>query len=122
MSFVLIYLVTNLANDKKYVGQTRRTLRKRWNQHVYSAVTRRGNTLLGAAIRKYGPDGFSISVLCMCSSQDELDVKEQEYISSLGTHSSTGRGYNLTLGGFGGQHGAHALRLYYASRLSYYGA
>jgi group I intron endonuclease len=102
---MLIYLVTNLANGKLYVGQTRLTLARRWKQHVRDA--RNGSTtLIGRAIRKYGVDSFSLAVLCTCSSQEELDTREREHISSLGTHSSTGKGYNLTAGGFGGHHGA----------------
>ena len=102
---MLIYLVTNLLNGKRYVGQTRLMLERRWKQHLRDA--RNGSTtLIGRAIRKYSAHVFSVSVLCACSSQEELDAREQEYISILGTHSSKGKGYNLTAGGFGGQHGA----------------
>ena len=109
---MLIYLVTNLANGKKYVGQTRLRLEHRWKQHVRDAGNG-SSTLIGAAIRKYGTDAFSVSIICTRSSQAELDTAERFYISSLGTHSSTGNGYNLTAG--------EALRLYHASR-HYYGA
>jgi len=100
---MLIYLVTNLANGKKYVGQTRLRLEHRWKQHVRDAGNG-SSTLIGAAIRKYGTDAFSVSIICTRSSQAELDTAERFYISSLGTHSSTGNGYNLTAGGYGGQH------------------
>ena len=91
---MLIYLVTNLANGKKYVGQTRLRLEHRWKQHVRDAGNG-SSTLIGAAIRKYGTDAFSVSIICTRSSQAELDTAERFYISSLGTHSSTGNGTAL---------------------------
>jgi predicted GIY-YIG superfamily endonuclease len=33
----LIYLITNTVNGKRYIGQTVRTLRQRWQQHVRDA-------------------------------------------------------------------------------------
>ena len=35
-----LYLVTCRANGKQYVGQTRRTVEKRWRVHVYAEVQR----------------------------------------------------------------------------------
>ncbi len=102
---MLIYLLTNLTNGKRYVGQTRLPLARRWKQHLRDA-NNGSTTLIGRALRKYGAHAFSSSVLCTCASQKELDARECEYISVLGTHSSLGKGYNLTAGGFGGQHGA----------------
>lgn len=103
---MLIYLITNLVNGKFYVGQTRLSWIQRWRQHVRDSRT--GETLMARAIRKYGADRFSVSVLCECSTQGELDAKEIEYIANLETHASKGKGYNITLGGFGGQHGTVA--------------
>jgi group I intron endonuclease len=102
---MLIYLLTNLTNGKMYVGQTRILPVRRWKQHVRDARND-STTLIGRAIRKHGPYSFSLTVLCSCVSQAELDEKEIEYIAKLGTHAATGNGYNLTAGGFGGHHGA----------------
>ena len=32
-----IYQITNLTNNKKYIGQTSRTISKRWSEHKKSA-------------------------------------------------------------------------------------
>jgi group I intron endonuclease len=104
MKVLTIYLITNLTNGKRYVGQTRLPLERRWKQHLRDAANG-STTLIGRAVRKYGADSFSVVSLCTCSSQEELDTREREFIRSLGTHSSTGNGYNLTDGGFGGQYG-----------------
>lgn len=55
-----IYKVTNTINGKIYVGQTIRTIKKRWKQHVYSAYheTKEHNAPIQYAIRKYGECAF----------------------------------------------------------------
>lgn len=33
-----IYFVTNLVNNKKYIGQTTVTIKSRWDQHISKAI------------------------------------------------------------------------------------
>lgn len=100
-----VYLLTCAANGKQYVGQTTQNLKYRFDQHFYSSrktSSSRRNTPLAKAIRKYGKDNFSISLLCSCSSQDELNLMEDLYIACLGTLVDNG-GYNLERGGAKGK-------------------
>lgn len=92
---MIIYLVTNTVNGKQYVGQTTRTIVWRWRGHLSCA--RRGSMLpLHCAIRKYGSQAFSVTIVQKCSTQVELDSAEVHWISELRT---TKTGYNLAEGG-----------------------
>jgi hypothetical protein len=88
---MIIYLVTNKLNGKKYVGQTKQTLSYRWHKHM-----KRGNALFNA-IRKYGGSNFTIEEVCKCDSNKELCKMEKYWIKKLNTMYPSG--YNLTTGG-----------------------
>lgn len=93
-----VYLVTCLASGKMYVGQTRRTVSRRWTQH--KATTKAGSKscrALSAAIEKYGVANFTVSVLEVCESLDLLHEAERKWVAELGTMAPGG--YNLTTGG-----------------------
>ena len=93
-----IYCVTNTANGKQYVGQTRFTLATRWRHHLRAA--RDGSTFaIHCAIRKYGPELFKIEQIDIADSLEELNRKEEQYIAKLRTIVPSG--YNLTGGGEG---------------------
>lgn len=96
----IVYLLTNTANDKRYVGKTVRTLDVRWQGHLGSA--RRGDTdmLVCRAIHKHGPEAFTRRVLEECD-EAALPGREAHWVRELATHVSQG-GYNLTFGGDGG--------------------
>ena len=89
--FGIVYLITNLLDDKQYVGQTTRTLEERFSEHAEA------ESLLGNAIRKYGEENFSHEVLAECETPDELDTQERFYIKKLDCKHP--KGYNLTDGG-----------------------
>lgn len=96
----VIYLVTNKANGKVYVGQTTRGIVERWQGHC------RGDSYcfaLSGAIKKYGKESFSIEVIDSASSKEELDRKEVLHISAYGS-ASRDKGYNLRGGGSFGKH------------------
>ena len=96
--FGWIYVITNLVNSKKYVGQTVRELRARWAGHL-QAARRGGDSALCRAIRKYGEENFIIEPICNCDI-DQLCKLEVSYIAAWNTATS-GNGYNLTIGGDG---------------------
>lgn len=98
---MIVYLVHNRSNGKRYVGKTVRSLKQRWHEHCFNAGKDRDEMVLYSAIRKYGPDGFDVSILEEHSSVAALDAAEVRLIAGLGTHVSLGRGYNMTLGGDG---------------------
>lgn len=95
---MIVYLVTNTLNGKKYVGKTTRTLALRWSEHVYHALNGDCGMPLYSAIRKYGPEAFQQNVLQECESPGELNEVETAWIEKLGTFQA---GYNATLGGDG---------------------
>ena len=53
-----IYKITNLINNKCYIGKTERTIQERWREHL-----RHRNSLdlpLSRALNKYGVENFQI--------------------------------------------------------------
>jgi len=93
-----VYLITNLVNGKKYVGQTIQNPHDRWLRHK---STNTFGTVIGKAIHKYGKDNFSFEVIDEANSIEELNKKEIDWISQLNTVST---GYNLRSGGENGMH------------------
>ncbi len=89
-----IYLATNLTNNKKYVGQTRRTVDERIKDHVKDV--KRSKLPFHRAIKKYGIDGFKIDEFEF--PEYLLNEKEKEYIIKFET-TQTDKGYNIKPGG-----------------------
>ena len=95
---MLIYVIENKINGKRYVGQTITDLNHRFQRgHLSEARTGRRNAPLYNAIRKYGEDNFKASVLEECFSQKELNEREKHWIQKFGTLVPSG--YNLLDGG-----------------------
>lgn len=90
-----IYKITNIINNKVYIGQTTKTVEARWKQHKRNSVSKK--YALYYAMRKYGIDNFKIETLEQCNNKD-LDEKEIEWIAF---YNSYREGYNMTLGGGG---------------------
>ena len=96
-----IYLCTNRITGKVYVGQTCRSVRKRWREHVTSALahSKYECRVLACAIRKYGADAFDVTVLQAVSTVEEANIAEVEWIDELNCRAPNG--YNITPGGVG---------------------
>lgn len=101
-----VYLITNAANGKGYVGITSKAVELRLREHVRDAFPGRRNpngTLyaLHAAFHKYGQERFSISELEVGLSLAQARARERYHIETLGTYGGGRgrRGYNQTLGG-----------------------
>lgn len=90
----LIYAITNLINNKKYVGQTRKEINKRWSQHL-SDRRYTPDRPLYKEMNEYGVDNFKIRILEECD-VDKLNEREVWWIESL---DSCNNGYNRTIGG-----------------------
>lgn len=91
--FGVVYLIINLVNGKKYVGQTIKTVAKRFNEHSHE------KTFIGRSIRKHGKENFRYGVIESCTSKSEMDYWEKFFIANLKTKPPNG--YNLTDGGEG---------------------
>ena len=89
-----IYKITNLLNNKCYIGQTN-DIKRRFQQHRRMANDNDGTAkTLYAAMKKYGIENFSFEIL----EQDieNYDEREEYWINYYNSHED---GYNLTPGG-----------------------
>lgn len=98
----IIYLLTNKVNGKKYVGQTRKSLRRRWRGHLRSSLLEKPLLLVDEAIKEFGSSNFSLRGLCHCYTFERLNYKEAFWINKLSSRSP--HGYNVRSGGWGGSH------------------
>jgi group I intron endonuclease len=95
----VVYLIENNTNGKKYVGITTRGASFRFKTHCKSAEN--GSTFrIHAAIRKYGPDNFTVTVLEHAEKRSELYSLERKWISHYDSMNYS-LGYNMTSGGDG---------------------
>jgi group I intron endonuclease len=94
---ITIYIITNRNNLKYYIGQTKNSINIRFNQHITDS--KRNNTRLSNAIKKYGVGNFFISSLSIGDySKEQADFLETYYISLLNTKNRD-IGYNIKNGG-----------------------
>lgn len=100
---MIVYLIINLANGKRYVGKTKRDLERRWYEHVYHAKAMDTKMVLYAAIRKHGEHSFEKTILSevFALAGDKawavavLNREEKKWIADLNPE------YNMTEGGDG---------------------
>ena len=93
-----IYCITNLSNNKKYIGKTLFNIQKRFQQHIKES--RKSNTIgrpLHQAIHKYGVEQFEL-ILIESVPIEQLNSRERYWIDYYDTHK---HGYNATIGGDG---------------------
>lgn len=88
-----IYKITNIQNNKIYIGQTIRPIQNRFHRHMNDALNNILDTHFARAIRKYGKDNFIIEQIDQAQTQDELNKKEQYWIQY---YNSVQNGYNET--------------------------
>jgi group I intron endonuclease len=93
---MIAYLIRNTISGKCYVGQTVKTLDRRWSSHKREARKGRGHALADA-IRKYGESAFEATEIVCAFSLEGLNSLEEYFISELNTLSPNG--YNLHTGG-----------------------
>ena len=94
-----IYLITNDVNDRVYIGQTKRSIEKRFREHATQTEAKR-NIVLARAMQKYGAEKFHIDLLQDgIRTREELDAAEIYYINLYG--SRVPKGYNVAEGGLG---------------------
>jgi group I intron endonuclease len=96
-----VYLIQNVENGKCYVGQhAGDDLEAYWQHNVRAALGNRGNKLAPyRAIRKHGPESFTIRSIYSPKDKEDMDNAEIAYIKFFGTQGELG--YNLTAGGGG---------------------
>lgn len=93
-----VYVITNLVNNKIYIGKTNKTPENRLRRHFYGSA--KSSTYLARAIVKHGRDVFVVRSLVEVDSDEEASKLEKFFIRCLESTNSE-IGYNLTLGGDG---------------------
>lgn len=88
-----IYKITNIQNNKVYIGQTIRPIKDRFNRHMNDALHNIIDTHFARAIRKYGKENFTIEEIDSANTQEELNQKERYWIQY---YNSVKDGYNET--------------------------
>jgi group I intron endonuclease len=91
---MIIYLIENLVNHKRYVGKTIQTLEERFYQHCSRNIPTMPIT---SAIKKYGSDNFKISILENVTDENSLNSREIFWIEEMNPE------YNILKGGNGGK-------------------
>ncbi len=97
---MLIYKITNILNNKCYIGQTVKTGEERWKEHkahAFGSHPNDQNKTLYKAIRKYGIENFTFEVI-----QDNIETFQQldkAEIYWIDYYNSFIKGYNETFGG-----------------------
>lgn len=88
-----IYKITNIQNNKVYIGQSIRPIEARFHRHINDALNNILDTHFARAIRKYGKESFIIEEIDTATNQEELNKKEQYWIQF---YNSVEDGYNET--------------------------
>lgn len=93
-----IYMIINLINNHKYIGQSLNIKKRIISHHQYDYNNPNNccyDTKFYRALRHYGLDNFAVVILELCDS-NKLDEKEMYYIQKYNTFKE---GYNSTPGG-----------------------
>lgn len=95
-----IYMVVNQENGKIYIGQTIYNTDTRWKRHIRLAISGK-DFYFYRAIRKHGPENFTIKQIDCTENEQEANELEKAYIGIFKAHKPK-YGYNSTLGGENG--------------------
>ena len=98
-----IYKITNIKNQKAYIGQTITSVEHRIGQH-FSNNKNKSCRILKNALEKYGKESFKYETLISISNKTkkqlciELNELEIQFIYEYNTISPNG--YNISKGGY----------------------
>lgn len=98
---MLIYKITNIINNKVYIGKTEKSLSSRIAYHIQDLkANRHCNRHLQSAYNKYGINCFKFENIDKAIDSESLNQLEKNYIT-LYLSTNDKFGYNLTNGGDG---------------------
>lgn len=89
----VVYMIVNLVNGKRYVGQTIQDPKVRYRDHI-NGVKGNWNSLIHRAIKKYGKENFIFGVIEECQNREELNDLEEKMIEFYNSHVDS-HGYNI---------------------------
>ena len=102
MKVFSIYKVTNLLNNKVYIGFCSTSLEARRSKHIRVANLKTTSSVFHAALRKYKPDNFQWDILYQSTDGKYcLNVMEPFFIKEYNSFFENGQGYNMNYGGGG---------------------
>ena len=104
-----IYKITNIINNKIYIGQAVSHILNhkkyrpygmegRFNSHISEAFSSKKNQChyLNNSIRLHGPENFKVELITYCHINDANDIETEEIVKN---NSIFPNGYNLNMGG-----------------------
>lgn len=92
-----VYLITNLINNKVYVGSTSDSFRIRWQAHINKLKTNKHpNAHLQSAFNKYGTHNFKITILEITLTR-ELSLEKEQYYLDMYKSYNREIGYNIEI-------------------------
>ena len=102
-NFGVIYCAKNLINSKVYIGKTSHVNPVKYcEEHIFQSEKIKNNKkYFYRAIQKYGCSMFLWSIIDHAYNLKELNEKEKYWISQLES-TNPNKGYNIALGGDGG--------------------
>lgn len=96
-----IYKITNLINNKIYIGYTKKDIKIRFDEHCKPRSKNAYKMSIVLAIKKYGKENFKIELLEESDNDDYIHKEREQYwIETLKSNISN-IGYNLAAGGNG---------------------
>lgn len=98
---MFIYKITNIVNNKIYIGKTIKLVEDRFIEHGRQALQYDSKYAIHRAIRKYGIENFKIEKICKCKNVKGLNKMEIYFIKKFDSMNPK-LGYNMTIGGEGG--------------------
>lgn len=100
-AYGFVYLITNLINKKRYVGQTTKNILYRWNRHIIASKkeNKKKFSILHQVIRKYSKENFKVEFIALASNKDILNQFEETAINKFMTNKKE-FGYNIRSGGY----------------------
>jgi group I intron endonuclease len=93
-----LYLITNLLNNKQYVGiTTQKNPYRRWVEHKSKALKNKNKNPIHSAIKKYGCENFKFEIVKELNSSCINELLEEETKLILKLNTLAPNGYNLKL-------------------------
>jgi len=96
MSKIVVYKITNIVNNKIYIGSTNNfTVRKQ--QHIWSLKNKKHrNCLLQRAWDRYGNENFVFEILEEIKNPEEILIREQFFLDLFKSYDRN-IGYNINI-------------------------
>ncbi len=93
---MIVYKITNIINNKVYIGQTIMTLEERFYFHCNPSKDNK--MLICRSIKKYGKDNFIKEIIEYCETLEQSNIREEYWVNYYDARNKK-IGYNIRPGG-----------------------